>query len=216
VFSGFPLAPFLQARPDPALRARLGLTGSEFVVGTIARLFKLKGHDELLAAATAVVARSPQARFLWVGDGAWRARLVAEAARRGLARHILFAGLVAPEAVPEYLALMDVVVHLSRREGLPRALPQAMAAGRPVIAYALDGAPEVCRDGETGFLLEPGDLDTLARRLLDLAADRDLGLRLGQRGRELATAWFPVERMIDALHELYVRLLATAAAPARS
>ena len=66
-----------------------------------------------------------------------------------------------PEEVPQYIGIMDVLVHLSKREGLPRALPQAMAAGKPVIAMDSDGAKEVCIDGRTGCLLKPGDLSTL-------------------------------------------------------
>ncbi len=207
VLSGFDLAPFLAARPDPALRRELGLAPDDFVVGKVARLFELKGHDDLFAVAPALVAACPRIRFLFVGDGAWRGRFEAWAARLGLQRHFVFAGLVPPEAVPRYIGLMDVLVHLSRREGLPRALPQAMAAGRPVVACDCDGAAEVCRDGETGFLLAPGDLAALRERLVRLANDPALGRRLGTAGREFVREAFSVERMVDDLHALYVRML---------
>ena len=77
-----------------------------------------------------------------------------------------FAGLVTPDQIPPYLASMDVLAHLSRREGLARALPQALAAGRPVVSYDCDGAKEICLNGETGFLIPPGDLEQLSARLL--------------------------------------------------
>ena len=67
---------------------------------------------------------------------------------------------------------MDALVHLSLREGLPRALPQALAAAKPVVAYDCDGASEVCLDGQTGFLVQPGDLTGLKNRLLQLAERR--------------------------------------------
>jgi glycosyltransferase involved in cell wall biosynthesis len=105
---------------------------------------------------------------------------------------------------------MDVVVHLSRREGLPRALAQALAAGRPVVAYNCDGAREVCVDGETGFLLSPGDLTGLQARLLELANDPALRARLGERGRALVREQFPVEQMIQRLQTLYRKLAADA------
>jgi len=108
--------------------------------------------------------------------------------------------------VPNLIALMDVLVHLSRREGLPRALPQAMAAGRPILAYNLDGAPEVCLQNETGFLIAPGDLSSLASRLLELYQDPRLRLRLGTRGRAIAEANFAETKMADAIHALYLRL----------
>jgi glycosyltransferase involved in cell wall biosynthesis len=211
VFSGFRLEPYLQARPDPALRRRLGLGEETFVVGKIARLFKLKGHDDLLAVAPALVAACPSIRFLLVGDGAWRERLETQVRRRGLQDHFVFAGLLPPEAIPSYISLMDVLVHLSRREGLPRALPQAMAVGKPVIAYDCDGAREVCLAGKTGFLIPPGDLEKLGRRVLELQTHSDLRHAMGERGQALVKTHFPVQKMVDALDNLYRALLSNQA-----
>lgn len=208
VFSGFPLASFLATTNDPKTRARLGLAPDDFVVGKIARLAPLKGHDDLLAAAPAMVARCPKIRFLLVGDGELRRRLEMKAASLGLRDRFVFAGLVPPEQIPQLVGVMDTLVHLSYREGLPRALPQALAAARPVVAYDCDGAGEVCLPGETGFLVPPGKLDVLTERLAQLAADPALRERLGHRGQQLVQRLFPVERMVDSLHELYLRLAA--------
>ena len=216
IFSGFPLGPFLSAKPNATLRERLGLTSGDFVVGKIARLFKLKGHEDLVAVAPDLVRRCPRIRFLLVGEGAWRPRLENEIGRRGLTRHFVFAGLVPPTAVAEYVALMDVLVHLSLREGLARSLPQALAAGKPVITYDCDGAREVCRENETGFLLAPGDRRGLVGRILQLEQDPGLRSQFGDRGRALVREGFPVERMVGDLHALYLRLLASISpAPAR-
>lgn len=213
IFSGFPLEPFLAARNDPALRRRFGLEPEDVVVGTLARLFRLKGHDDLLSVAPELVRRCPRLKFLWVGDGGWRRRLERRAARLGLGGRIVFTGLVPPPEVPALVGLMDVLVHLSRREGLARALPQALAAGRPVVAYDCDGAGEVCLDGRTGFLVPPGRLDQLEGRLLELAARAELRETLGAAGRALACECFPVERMVDDLEALYGRLAASAGRP---
>lgn len=209
IFSGFNLQPFLQARRDPELAARLGLQPDDFVVGTIARLFELKGHDDLLAAAPELVRRLPRLRFLWVGDGPLRPQFEAMAATPTLQGHVIFAGLVPPAAIPSYVALMDCLAHLSRREGLPRALPQALAGGKPVVAYDCDGAGEVCRDGETGFLLAPGDRTGLVERIVDLAADSERRQRMGSTGRDWVSDRFSVERLVEAQHNLYLRLAAT-------
>lgn len=206
IFSGFDLAPFRAAKNDPALRARWRIAPTDFVVGTIARLFKLKGHDDLFAVAPALVRQCPQIKFLLVGDGQWRGRFETRAAAPGLKERFVFTGLVPPEDVPSLVGIMDVVVHLSRREGLPRALPQAMAAGKPTVACDCDGAKEVCLDGQTGFLLRPGDLAALERRLLELAGDAALRARLGERGREFVKDRFDVQRMVDELYELYLKL----------
>jgi glycosyltransferase involved in cell wall biosynthesis len=206
VFSGFPLGPFLQARNDQALRQRLGLRPEDFVVGKIARLFKLKGHDDLIAAAPELVRRCLRMKFLLVGGGPWRKRFESRVRALNLQKHFVFTGLVPPGEIPNYVGIMDALVHLSYREGIPRALPQALAAKRPVVAYDCDGAGEVCLENETGFLIPPGDQHGLTERLLQLAGDSALRERLGGRGQQLVRDWFPVERMVDDLHALYLRL----------
>lgn len=206
IFSGFNLQPFLDASWNPDRASRFGLQKGDFVVGKIARLFELKGHDDLFAVAPALVRQFPNLKFLLVGDGPWRARFEERAAQPDLRGHVIFAGLVPPEDVPGLVGLMDVLVHLSRREGLPRALPQALAAGRPVVAYDCDGANEVCRDDESGFLVPPGRVDLLTARLSLLYRDQDLRHRLGTTGREFVRHSFSVERMVDDLHHLYLRL----------
>jgi glycosyltransferase involved in cell wall biosynthesis len=206
IFSGFVLEPFLDSTNDLQLRARLGLAPDDIVIGKIARLFKLKGHDDLFAIAPALVQKCPRIKFLLVGDGPWRGRLESRARSLGLEKHVVFTGLVAPSAVPPIVGVMDLLVHLSLREGLPRALPQALAAARPVVAYDADGANEVCLENETGFLVAPGDLPGLSERLLRLAQDPALRQRLGCRGQRFVQERFGVQHMVDDLYQLYLRL----------
>ncbi|MCW5558203.1 MAG: glycosyltransferase, partial [Verrucomicrobiae bacterium] len=178
---------------------------------------ELKGHDDLFAAAPELIRRIPNIRFLFVGDGPWRERFETLAAAPGLSGRFRFAGLVPPSAIPSQVALMDCLVHLSRREGLPRALPQALAGGRPVVAFDCDGAGEICRDGETGFLLAPGDLQGLVDRLARLAGDAGLRDRMGAVGRAWVSERFTTRRLVDDQHALYLRLarhLQTPAFPA--
>jgi glycosyltransferase involved in cell wall biosynthesis len=172
----------------------------------IARLFKLKGHDDLFAVAPALARRFPGVRFLLVGGGEWRERFEEKARALGMEKHFVFTGLVPPDEVWRYVGIMDVLAHLSLREGLPRALPQALAAGKPVLAYDCDGAGEVCLDNETGFLTPPGRLDVLERQLGRLLEDRVLRARLGARGRALVREKFTVERMVNDLESLYREL----------
>ncbi|MEQ2009889.1 MAG: glycosyltransferase family 4 protein [Limisphaerales bacterium] len=212
IFSGFDLEPFLNAKNDLALRAKLGIGPEDFVIGKVARLFEHKGHRDLLVAAMIVADRFPQAKVLLVGDGSLRTALEKIACRgpgaKRLRERVVFAGLVRPDEVPGYIGIMDAVVHLSRREGLARVLPQALAAGKPIVAYDCDGAREVCLDNETGFLLQTGNLGAVTRRIGELITQPVLRERFGQRGRELVKAQFPVQRMVDDLHALYLRLLA--------
>lgn len=206
IFSGFELAPFFSATKDPGLRARFGIAPGDFVIGKIARLFKLKGHDDLFAIAPELVRRCPRIKFLLVGDGEWRLRFETKVRALGLEDHFIFTGLVAPAEIPKLTGLMDLLVHLSLREGLPRAVPMALAAAKPVVAYDCDGAREVCLENETGFLLPPGDLTTLTQRLLQLAGDPALCERLGRHGQDFVKPRFSVEKMVDDLHQLYLQL----------
>ncbi|HEV7926115.1 MAG TPA: glycosyltransferase [Verrucomicrobiae bacterium] len=207
IFSGFALEPFQAARNDADLRARLGIAPADFVVGKIARLFQLKGHEDLIDAAPEVLRSHPQTKFLLVGDGNLRPRLQERARAAGMEKAVIFAGLVAPVDIPKYVGVMDAVAHLSRREGLPRALSQALAAGRPVVAYDCDGANEVCFSGETGFLIPLGDVKSLAQRLAQLAEDAPLRERLGRRGQEFVRENFAVATMVENIYALYQELV---------
>ena len=209
VFSGFRLEPFLSATNDLRLRERLGLTSEDIVVGKIGRLVPLKGHDDLFAVASQLVRESPRLKFLLVGDGPWRERFEGQAESLGLKRHFVFTGLVPPASVAPLVGIMDLVIHLSSREGLARALPQALAASRPIIAYDCDGAREVCLDGQTGFLIKPGDLGELRRKILQLAADPAVRERFGNAGKQFVQERFSTDRMVDDLYLLYHRLSGT-------
>jgi glycosyltransferase involved in cell wall biosynthesis len=128
IYSGMDVDRFLAPRRLPAtIRRELQLEPGDIVFGKVARLFHLKGHNHLIEAAPAVVAALPQARFLLVGDGLLREHYQRRIAELGLTSHFRFTGLVAPDDVPDYLHAMDVVVHTSDWEGLPRVLPQAAA-----------------------------------------------------------------------------------------
>lgn len=210
IFSGFDLEPFLNAKNDPVLRAKLGIAPGDFVIGKVARLFEHKGHRDLLLAAMSFASEHLHLKVLLVGDGNLRQSLETFAraglVSKELAGKVIFAGLVRPDEVSSYLGIMDTVVHLSRREGLARVLPQALAAGKPIVAYDCDGAREVCLDNETGFLVKPGDLGMVAQSLRKLINQPLLRDRFGSRGRELVKSQFPAQRMVDELHALYARL----------
>tara|TARA_Y100001934_G_scaffold16646_1_gene19926 strand:+ start:288 stop:968 length:681 start_codon:yes stop_codon:yes gene_type:complete len=207
ILSGFNLQPFLDAENSIAKRMSLGLSSEDFVVGKIARLFDLKGHDELFSIAPKLTKQIPNIRFLIVGDGVFREQFKHLAKQIGCEQNFIFTGLVPPVEIPSLVGVMDTLVHLSRREGLPRALPQAMAAGKPVLAYDCDGAGEVCLDGKTGYLLKPGDLTKLEECLAKLAKDPDQRTVLGQAGRALVKDEFTVEQLVSRQYSLYQKLL---------
>jgi len=209
ILSGFQVEPFLEARNDPCLRSRLGFPNDAFVIGKIGRLASLKGHEDLLQAFAILLPQQPNCRLLLIGDGALRGQLEQCTRELGFRDKVFFAGLVTPADVPRFIGIMDCLAHLSYREALSRALPQALAAAKPVIAYDFDGADEVCLQGETGFLVPTGHVSSVARHLLDLSRDPALRNRLGQRGQQLVKDEFRVENMIEQIYQLYRRLLTT-------
>lgn len=208
IYSGMDVEPFLNANAArEEVRRRLGFTSQEIVIGKIARLFHLKGHDDLIAAAQHVVARVPQVKFLLVGDGVLRPSLEADIARRGLTKHFHFAGLVPPGEVPSLIGAIDLLVHTSLREGLARALPQALLAEKPAVSYDIDGAREVVVTGETGVLVPPRDIAALADALVQLAQDPALRERLGREGRRRCQVRFAHREMTRRIRSLYEELL---------
>lgn len=206
VYSGMDTGPFLNPPvPREQVRASLGVSPGEVVVGTIARLFDLKGHDDLIDLAPDLCRRFPSLKFLWVGDGSLRPKLEARIAAAGLTDRFILTGLVPPGRVPEFTGAMDILVHPSRREGLARALPQGQLAGCPVVTYDIDGNREGLVDGETGFLVPPFEINTLGEKLAYLLSDPDRAQAMGERGRQFAVGRFDTKVMVDELEKVYRR-----------
>lgn len=214
VYSGMEVEPLLAAESlRGPTRESLGYGLEHVVVGKIARLFHLKGHEFLIQAAQRVVEVVPQVRFLLVGDGLLRSQLERQIADRGLARYFQFTGLVPPERIPAILSATDLVVHTSLREGLARVLPQALIVGRPVISYDVDGAREVVLPEVTGLLLPAQTVEPLAATLIRLATDPGLRRQMGEEGRRRMADQFRHQRMTAQLRSLYERLLCENARP---
>jgi len=208
IYSGMELDWFLKADVDPrAIRKEFGIPDDALVVGKIARLFPLKGHDQLLDAAPAIVRQHPTVRFFLIGDGILQDHLRNRARSLGILDNFVFAGLIPRERIPEMLSAMDVLVHTSLREGLARALPQALAMGKPCVSFDIDGAPEVVIPNETGYLVKPGDAEGLARAISELLSDPELRRRMGEAGRRRVDPAFRAETMVEQIAARYVALM---------
>ncbi|HZM90453.1 MAG TPA: glycosyltransferase family 4 protein [Blastocatellia bacterium] len=208
IYSGMELDWFLDSNVDPAaVRREFGIPEDAPVVGKIARLFSLKGHDQLLDAAPEVVRRHPDVRFFLIGDGLLYEHLRRRAREAGILDNFVFAGLIPRERIPEMIAPMDVVVHTSLREGLARVLPQALAMGKPCVSFDIDGAPEVVIPGETGYLVKPGDDRELANAISALLDDPHLRARMGEAGRHRVDPAFRAETMVEQIASVYKMLL---------
>jgi glycosyltransferase involved in cell wall biosynthesis len=207
VYSGMELDWFLNSTADgAAVRREFGIPADAPVVGKIARLFPLKGHDELMDAAPEIVRRVPNVRFFLIGDGILYDHLRERARAAGIIDNFVFAGLIQRERIPEMLAAMDVVVHTSLREGLARVLPQALAMGKPCVSFDIDGAPEAVLDGETGYLVRAYDNETLADRISKLLADPELRAIMGANGRRHVDPAWRTETMVADTAKVYAML----------
>jgi len=208
VLSGMGVEPFLTANEHrESMRKQLGYAQQQCVIGMIARLFYLKGHADLVAAAKRVVREAPQVRFLLVGDGKLRSDIECKIRKAGLRDYFQFTGLVPQEDIPTLIGAMDIVVHTSLREGLARVLPQALIAGKPVVSYDIDGAREVVITGETGFLVPPRGLEQLSTSILSLVTNPQERTRLGEQGRSRFTEAFRHENMTKQIRSIYASLL---------
>jgi len=208
IYSGMETEPFVHPpTPRQQVRRDLGFSDADIVIGTIARLFDLKGHDDLLDVAGHLCRQFPTVRFLWVGDGTLRGRFEARMHEMGLRKRFVLTGMVSPSRVPELTGAMDILVHPSRREGLARALPQAALAGIPSIAYDIDGNREAVIDGKTGLIIPPFDSGQLGLAISILVEKPELRQQMGQAGREFALARFDAAVMVEALERLYHEIL---------
>lgn len=210
VYSGMETRPFIEPPVSrDQVRRSLGLSDEHVVVGTIARLFHLKGHEDLIELAPALCRRHPNLRFMWVGDGLLRPALEEQINRLGLHDRFILTGLVPPQRIPELTGAMDILVHPSRREGLARAIVQGQLARCPAIAYDIDGNREGVIEGETGFMVPAFDQKILAERLESLLNDPARRVKMGEAGRAFALGRFDAKVMVDALERVYAGARAT-------
>ncbi len=205
VYSGMELEDFINSTPDCELRKKLGIPENVPVIVTVARLFELKGYEYLLPAAKIITAKFPQTHFLIVGDGLLMDDVKDEAEKAGL--NFVFAGLVPPSEVGRYIALSDFMIHLSLREGLPRAIVQSLASGKPAIGFDLDGTPEVIVDNKTGFIAEPENSEQVAKFAIKLLEDEKLCQTLGDAGENLVKGRFGWRKMGDILEKEYLSMV---------
>jgi glycosyltransferase involved in cell wall biosynthesis len=187
-----------------AKRRELGVREDCSVVGMIAPLKPQKAPADFVRAAALVHAARPETRFLLIGDGELRDAVEAEIARLGLSGTVTLLGW--RRDIAEIMRCLDVFLLTSLWEGLPRVYLEAGASGVPVVGTRVDGASEVIRDGVNGYLVEPGDIQGLADRVLDLLNDRSKAMEMGRRGQSLP-AEFDIRDMVARQEREYERML---------
>jgi len=202
VYSGMELNPFLNNYGKrEKMRKKLNIKNDVPLVGTLARLFPLKGYEDFLPVAAKIAKEIQNVEFIIIGDGLLKEKIKEESEKLGLKFH--FVGLISPEQVPDYISTMDILIHLSMREGLPRAVVQALASGIPAIAYDLDGAPEVIINGRSGYIAKPRNVDEVANFAIKLLNNSSLREKLGNEGRKIVKEKFDWINMVKTIEEEY-------------
>ncbi len=204
VYSGMELERFTENKARENIRAKLNIPADAPIVGAVARLFPLKGYEDFLPVAAKIAKHIPRVEFIVVGDGIMRKEIEKQAQELNLKFH--FTGLVSPDEVPKYISAMDLLLHLSLREGLPRAAVQALASGIPAITYELDGAPEIVINGKSGFTVTPRNTDEVANYAIKILNDDDLRKRLGEEGKKIVIEKFDWKKMVQTIESEYISI----------
>jgi len=187
------------------LRAARGALDDNLVLVNVARLYPDKEQATLLRMFRRIVDRYPHARLWICGVGPLESELKALCHELGLDSRVRFLGFIVD--LPTLLALTDIQVHPSSLEGVPLAICEGMASGRPIVATAVGGLPEVIHHDETGILVrypdEPGFIEAVA----DLIDDPAKRARLGSNARHFVEHDYSLERAVSELQATYLRLV---------
>ncbi len=189
-------------RDSVQARSYWGLDNAAFVVASIGRLVEQKAHRDLFKALALARTVVPSLRCLIAGDGPLRRTLEADAHRLGVGTACRFLGNV--PNVESVLAAADVTVLSSRFEGMPNVVLEAMAMGCPVIATSVGGSTELVRNGETGFLVPPGDTTAIAEAMISIASSAERRTHFRARSREVAVTCHGIDKMIRSVEKLYL------------
>jgi len=208
IYNGIDLSGFLSLDREVEhgnVRADLGIPSDASLLTTVAVLRPPKGIQYVIRALPAILASNPNTYYLVVGDGSHRDALVEEVKKIGVGDRVVFAGM--RRDVPRLLLASDVFVLPTLTEALPTVLAEAMAAKLPTIASRVGGVPEMMTDGQNGCLVEPEDVEGLARACIDLLANPEKRAAMGAEGWKIVNQKFNIEKQVDQLEALYIAQL---------
>jgi len=183
-------------------RILLNIDDDSLVIIHVGRFFPQKNHRLLIESFSRVLSKINNVKLLMVGDGDLRPEIEGIVNRNGLNSHIKFLGV--RKDIADLLSASDIFVLSSDWEGLPLTVIEAMAAGKPVVATAVGGVPELIKNNVNGFLVQPKDPDSLAQALIKMAGDREASREMGAMGRKMAREKFDIRIMAKAYENLYL------------
>ena len=203
IYSGVEIEKFFIPRDKISERKFLGLPERGKIVGCIGRMVPVKGHEYFLEAASIVREKYPEVHFLLQGEGPLRKQLIEKVRNLSLSSCCTF--LPSETPVERVLSSLDIFVLPSLNEGMGRVLVEAMATGLPIVATKVGGVPELVKNGINGYLVPPGDKDSMADSIVSLLKNPSLASRMGEKGREMSKN-FSAQRMVLEIESLYKKL----------
>ena len=211
VRSGMELSNFFQDNEPgiEAIRKEFSIGPDDFVIGNISRLELLKGHSLLLRAFKILREqekdKSRRIILMIIGDGEEKDNIYQDIKKLGLEKSVILKGY--RNDIPNILATIDLLVHTSFREGLPRVLVQAAATGIPMVAFNVDGIPEIIRDGYNGFLVEPKNINQLVEKITIYLRKPELLKMHGDNSKKVVKNRWTIEGVVKGTDKIYSKLI---------
>lgn len=187
------------------IRKEFEISEDEKVVAFIGRFSAEKGPDVFVRMAQRVLRQYSKVKFLMIGDGPLRSDITRSVDDLGLRKQMIFTGH-RTDMERIYLVL-DILVISSFSEGLPNVLLEAFAYRKPVVSTRVGGTPEIISHGESGFLVEPGNVDGLVDSVLALLKDPELAGKMGERGRKTIEEKLSFEKRTERIQALYQEIV---------
>jgi glycosyltransferase involved in cell wall biosynthesis len=203
--SGIEIFKYQKQEKSPSeIYKELGLNPDFPLVGMIACLKPQKSPLDYVDVAFKVCQEIPETQFILAGDGELRKKMENKIKKLNLEKNFRLLGW--RRDIPDLLSVLDVFVLTSLFEGLPKVFPQAMAAGVPVVATKVDGAPEAIKEGINGFLFEPHDIKCMSEKVIYLLKNPKISRKIGEKNKD-SVLEFDIESMVKAQEDLYIGLL---------
>jgi len=185
-------------------RRKYHIPSDRALVVQVSWIIPEKGVQDLLGAARLVIGQNPNVHFAFVGEGAYRLQYQRQAREMGISDHVTFTGQIEDPMSQGVYAAADIVCQVSRwEEVFGYVIAEAMSSSKPMLATRVGGIPELVEYGKTGFLVDRGDAQGMADRILELAANPELRQRLGRAALQAARKKFDLQRNVEKVVKLY-------------
>ena len=210
IYNGIDLEKGLYKNSNKDIKKELGIDNKYKIVGIVGRITEGKGHDVFLEAAKIVLSQYSETKFLIVGDTLTekelKKNLVVLSENLGISNAVIFAGW--RNDVLDVISIMDVLVQASTTfpEGFSRTCIEAMSLDIPLVVSNISGHSEIVVDGETGFIVPPGDAKSMADAILTLINDEHLADKFARNGRKRAEEFFDLNKIVKQIENIYFEL----------